>query len=141
MNCLGDGKIFQVDADAPYAKGLFISGNNHSDDLFMFLKRQIVGLKPNTLYTLAFEATLESNIPPGSFGIGGSPGESVYVKIGASSQEPQKIAKAGFYFLNVDKGNQAQGGADAIVTGSLANPQVAPQNPQYLPLCSNPKPS
>jgi hypothetical protein len=123
-----------VDTDAPYTKGLFLSGNNHSDDLFMFLKRQIVGLEPNTLYTLTCEATLESNIPVGTLGIGGSPGESVYVKIGASTQEPQKIANNGFYFLNVDKGNQSQGGANALLVGNLANPEVDPENPQYLPL-------
>ena len=28
--------------------GLFISGNNHSDDLFMYLKRRVGGFEPNT---------------------------------------------------------------------------------------------
>lgn len=115
-----------------YTKGLYVSGNNHSDDLFMFFKHPISGLVPNTLYSINFEATLASNIPEGMFGIGGSPGESVFVKIGASSQEPQKIAIRNYYFLNVDKGNQSQGGANARVVGHLANPHVDPLNPQYL---------
>ena len=71
-------------------KGLFLSGNNHSDDLFMFCKRQINGLQPNTVYSLIFSVIIESNIPSGSIGIGGSPGESVYFKVGASTEEPKK---------------------------------------------------
>ena len=31
------------------------SGNNHSDDLFMFIRRQINGLKPNTDYRVSYE--------------------------------------------------------------------------------------
>src|ERR1041384_5730790 len=33
---------------------LFISGNNHSDDLFMFWKRRIDGFIPGHVYPLAF---------------------------------------------------------------------------------------
>jgi hypothetical protein len=114
-------------------KGMFLTGNNHSDDLFMFIKRQIEGLKPNTHYELTFVVTIENNVPPGEFGIGGSPGESVFFKVGASKQEPTKIIENGIYRLNVDKGNQAQGGKNAIVIGNLANPLVNPLNPTYEP--------
>src|SRR5688572_29041821 len=65
-------------------KGIMLSGNNHSDDLFMFIKKKITGLSPNTSYTLVFEVELASNAPKGSVGIGGSPGESVFLKAGAS---------------------------------------------------------
>ncbi|SRR6266581_2254379 len=34
--------------------GFFISGNNHSDDLFMFLKVQVAGLKSATAYNVSF---------------------------------------------------------------------------------------
>lgn len=114
-------------------KGMFLSGNNHSDDLFMFIKRQINGLKPNTCYELTFLVNIQDNIPPGQFGIGGSPGESVFFKVGASKIEPEKVAKGPIYRLNVDKGNQSQGGKNAIVVGNLANPLVDPDNPQYEP--------
>ena len=63
-------------------KGIFLSGNNHSDDLFMFIKRPIDKLMPNTDYNLSFHVTIESNVSQGEFGIGGSPGESVFFKVG-----------------------------------------------------------
>jgi hypothetical protein len=36
-------------------KSMMLSGNNHSDDLFMFMKRKVTDLSPNTDYTLVFE--------------------------------------------------------------------------------------
>lgn len=116
-----------------FTKGLFLSGNNHSDDLFMFVRRRIDGLKPNTLYALTFTTLIESNVFPAQLGVGGSPGESVYVKVGASSEKPKKINKANFYLLNVDKGDQSQDGKNALVIGNLANPAVDPQHPTYQP--------
>lgn len=117
----------------PLTQGLFLSGNNHSDDLFMFVKRQIRGLKPRTNYELFFEVTIENNIPPGQVGIGGSPGESVFFKVGASTIKPNKVDVEGFYLLNVDKGNQSTSGKNAIVVGNLANPLVNPLNPTFEP--------
>src|SRR5688572_12972569 len=61
-------------------KGLLISGKNESDDLFMFIKRKITGLRPNTTYALLFNVKVSSNAPTGAVGIGGAPGESVFVK-------------------------------------------------------------
>ncbi len=101
-------------------KGMFLSGNNHSDDLFMFIKRSITGLRPNTLYDLTFTVDIVANVPVGhDAGIGGSPGGSVYFKVGAAPIEPRKLLKDNFYFLNVDKGNQSQGGKNAIVVGTF----------------------
>lgn len=115
------------------SKGIFLSGNNHSDDLFMFIRRRVDGLKPNTFYDITFQVTIEDNIFPEQFGIGGSPGESVFFKVGASTKEPHKVDIRGFYILNVDKGNQADGGKNAIVVGDLANPLVNPDTPQFEP--------
>jgi hypothetical protein len=116
----------------PLKEGIFLSGNNHSDDLFMFIKKQIKGLHPFTKYDLFFQVTIQNNIPPGQFGIGGSPGESVYFKVGASTIEPEKVGSQ-FYRLNVDKGEQSQGGKNAMTVGDLANPLVDPNNPTYQP--------
>ncbi|MFI5343657.1 MAG: hypothetical protein ACHQUC_05485 [Chlamydiales bacterium] len=115
-------------------KALFLSGNNHSDNLFMFVKRQIAGLKPNTLYALTFNITLEDDISPCQFGVGGSPGESVFVKVGASRREPQKIDVNGIYRINIDVGSQSAGGKNAIVVGDLANPFVESNNPEFQPI-------
>jgi hypothetical protein len=114
-------------------KGLFLTGNNHSDNLFMFVKRPISGLKPSTEYNLTFHVTIENDVYPGQVGIGGSPGEGVYFKVGGSKKEPNKVDVNGFYVMNVDIGSQSQGGKNAIVVGDLANPLVDPLNPQFEP--------
>tara|TARA_R100001369_G_scaffold29172_3_gene52517 strand:- start:1 stop:696 length:696 start_codon:yes stop_codon:yes gene_type:complete len=101
---------------------LKISGNNHSDDLFMFVKRKITGLTPNKSYNIDFNIEFASNVADGEFGVGGSPGESVYIKAGATLQEPLKVLDdEEHYRLNIDKGNQAQGGSDMIVLGDFSN--------------------
>lgn len=103
-------------------KALMLSGNNHSDDLFMFLKTKITGLIPNTSYNIFFEVELASNAPENSVGAGGSPGKSVYLKAGASAIEPKKTVESDHYVLNIDKGNQSTSGANAIVIGDIAIP-------------------
>lgn len=127
--------------DQILTKGMILSGNNHSDNLFMYIKRQIKGLKPNHHYELYFSVTIENNIPPGQFGIGGSPGESVFFKVGASEIEPDNIIENGFYRLNVDKGNQSANGKNALTVGTLANPLVNPNNPQFKPKTFSNEPS
>src|SRR3954465_14067531 len=73
-------------------KGFFISGNNHSDDLFMFLKRKLGrgdGIKPGESYRVSFDIDFASEAPEGCAGIGGSPGNSVFLKAGADQHEPR----------------------------------------------------
>ena len=103
------------------SRTLFLSGNNHSDDLFMFIKRPLSGLKPLTRYEVRFNLQIASNAPSGCAGAGGAPGESVYLKVGGSAAEPLAVAENGTYRLNVDKGNQSQGGQAAVVLGNIAN--------------------
>jgi len=100
-------------------KALHISGNNGSDDLFMFVKKKISGLKPNTTYLLLFNIKFASNAPTGAVGIGGAPGESVFVKAGASLVEPKKELQGGMYRMNINKGNQAEEGTDMINIGHV----------------------
>ena len=106
-------------------KSLMLSGNNHSDDLFMFIKRKVIGLMPNTSYNVVFKVELASNAPAGSVGAGGSPGESVYLKAGASGIEPKKIAESDKYVLNIDKGNQSTAGENAIVLCDISTPSAS----------------
>lgn len=103
-------------------QAFMISGSNRSDDLFMFLKRQFDGLSPNTTYRILVEVTLASDAPAGAFGIGGPPGEAVFVKVGASDQEPLPVERDGDWRLNVDKGEQSEGGQNAVVVGDVAKP-------------------
>jgi hypothetical protein len=105
-------------------KAIMLSGRNHSADLFMFIKRKVPGLIPNTSYTLVFDVELASNSPKGSVGGGGSPGESVYLKAGASEIEPVKNVQGDRYVLNIDKGNQSVEGTNAVVLGDIAIPST-----------------
>jgi hypothetical protein len=102
-------------------KGLFLSGANRSDDLWMFWKKKITGLKPNTLHEVVIDLEMASNVPAGLVGIGGAPGESVFVKAGASAVEPVAVRDSqGWLRWNIDKGNQSSGGAAASVLGNIA---------------------
>lgn len=103
-------------------KGYKLSGNNHSDDLYMFVTKQVDGLEPNTRYDLRFKVTFGTNAQKNCIGVGGAPGESVWVKIGATKTEPKAVNDgAGNLLMNIDKGQQASGGSDAIVAGNFAN--------------------
>lgn len=101
---------------------LGLVGTNLSDDLFMFVKNKVSGLDPITTYNVTFEVQFASDAPDGLSGIGGSPGESVYVKAGAITEEPVPVENnEGFYRMNIDKGNQSQGGSDMLVLGDFSN--------------------
>lgn len=100
-------------------KSLKLSGNNHSDDLFMFIKRKVSGLRPNTTYDIGIGIEVASKAPTNAVGVGGAPGESVVIKVGATGKEPKKVAENGHYLMNIDKGNQQQSGTDMKVIGNV----------------------
>ena len=103
-------------------KGFRVTGNNHSDDLFMFITKKVEGLEPNTRYDFRFKVTFGTNAQNNCIGIGGSPGNSVWIKVGATKDEPKAVNDGtGFLLLNWDKGNQAASGSDAIIAGNFAN--------------------
>lgn len=123
---VADADIFELESgitalpsDAN-AQGFRLKGMNRSDDLFMFLKREVTGLQASQRYTLHGNFSFLSNAGEGCAGIGGAPGESVYVKMGASEIEPEQAD----YFLNLDKGNQSQSGNDSLVLGNVAAPDA-----------------
>jgi hypothetical protein len=100
-----------------------VQGNNRSDDLFMFLKKQVTGLSPSTTYQITFDLEIASQYPASAPGAGGSPGSSVYLKAGATPNEPLPVAEdnAGVTYLrmNIEKGNQSQEGTDMINLGHI----------------------
>ncbi|HEX8577861.1 MAG TPA: hypothetical protein VF677_16370 [Flavobacterium sp.] len=99
------------------------SGTNHSDDLFMFVKKKITGLEPNRNYTVSIEIEIATNAPSGRMGVGGPPGEGVAIKAGASTIEPLKVSNNtdNHYRMNVDKGNQSTDGPTIKFIGDFAN--------------------
>lgn len=113
-------------------RGLRLTGMNRSDDLAMLIKGPIDGLFPNSLYQVELDVEYATPVPAGCVGVGGSPGESVYVKLGAVDVEPRAIERdeggTPTLRLNFDFGNQSLSGASALVVGDMANSQE----------CSNP---
>lgn len=108
--------------------GFYIQGSNHSDDLFMFMKRRLDsadGIVAGQTYQITFTLVFASNTPSGCGGVGGAPGESVFLKAGASPAEPIALFESGqqpsWLRMNVDKSNQSQSGIAASVTGNIAN--------------------
>ena len=61
--------------------------------------------------------------------MGGSEGESVFAKAGASNVEPRSVVdQLGWLRMNIDKGNQSQSGVNAVVIGNVANSTLCEQN-------------
>jgi hypothetical protein len=104
--------------------GLFTAGTNHSDDLFMFWKRHQDGFPPGMRLRVRFMVEFASEAPTGCAGIGGAPGESVFVKAGVSQEEPTAVLSdedGPYWSMNIDKGNQAEEGFHARVLGHIGN--------------------
>jgi len=143
-----DEEAFELVAEIapiPPETGLFgasyvLSGNNLSDDLFMFLKRGLGpedGIRPGFTYVATFTLRFASNAPSGCPGIGGAPGESVFLKAGAGPAEPLTfVDSAGDVRMTVDKGNQSEDGPAAANVGNIANglpcDEVDPGNPPFV---------
>lgn len=129
----GEEELYELDfqheaVPAPLGarRGLRLSGHNRSDDLAMLVKKRIDGLLPDTTYRLELEMELASDVPQGCAGVGGSPGEGLYMKLGASTQEPLALPSTapgdnGWLRLNIDYGQQSQSGVNALVVGVLSN--------------------
>lgn len=112
-------------------RAYYIQGNNHSDDLFMYLKRRLStddGIVPNQEYALDFRVTFASNAPSGCIGAGGPPGEAVVLKVGAWPVEPDTTVIDGYRRMNLDKGHQSKGGVAASVAGNIANGTPCPED-------------
>ena len=98
----------------------------------MFLKRRLStedGIVAGRTYELTFKLIFASNAQTGCGGVGGSPGESVFLKAGASPAEPRALLTPpppdprvfSWLSMNVDKSNQAQSGIAASVVSNIAN--------------------
>lgn len=106
--------------------GLYSAGTNRSDDLFMFWKRRVEGLRPTTRYRVEMMVEFATRAPEGCVGAGGAPGESVFLKAGAAGIEPEaEVRQEGgvaMRRMNVAKGDQSEGGANASVLGHIGTP-------------------
>jgi hypothetical protein len=124
--------------------GYYLQGMNRADDLFMFLKRRLGtddGVVPGQEYRIKFTIVFASNVPSGAAGIGGPPGEAVFLKAGASTVEPEVYldSATNYYLMNVDKGSgNSDSGGVASVIGDIANglsaDEIDMENPPYVSL-------
>lgn len=113
-------------------KGYRLSGNNHSDDLLMFITRPVTNLQPGGFYALHHEVEFATRAPTGCAGVGGSPGESVYVKAGGAPIGPDRVVDdVDHYRLAMDVGNQAAEGEHALTLGTVAGPSTDCGNEAY----------
>lgn len=114
-------------AEVGEGKALMLRGINRSDDLFMYVKKGLTaedGIKPDTTYMARFKVEFATNAPAGAVGVGGPPGEAVWVKVGASPEEPVPVIEdhmgIPYYVLSVDKGMQNEDGEYALRVGDVA---------------------
>lgn len=106
-------------------KAMMFFGNNLDGDLFMFMKKQITGLRADTEYTIAFDIEFASNV----YSSLGSQATNVYLKAGASTSEPEKILNGDIYLPNFDKGSLSGSGSDMMVIGDISKEED--NNPGY----------
>jgi len=102
--------------------GVMISGNNHSDDLMMVLTRPLDGLEPGMTYQAELEMQFATNVPSDCVGAGGSPGEGVYMRLGAAGEKPDHfIDDHGYRRSALDLGQQSNPGELALSAGDMTN--------------------
>lgn len=114
-------------------KAIYMTGDNHSDDMFMGFYKRITGLEANQQYIFKLSFDLGTNVPGEMMGIGGSPGSSVYVKAGIVSSEPSTIVRNDYYrFDDIDKANQSQSGKDLkVVTDMIKGSNDSSESYEY----------
>lgn len=99
---------------------LKLSGTNkNGNGLFMFVKRKISGLKPNTPYEVLLNVRLASKDPISNNSLDDTSGELVYLKFGALTAEPESILIDNYHTVNFDKGTGAVGGENVMLAGNL----------------------
>lgn len=102
-------------------EGYLLEGINLDDDLFMYVSTKFSDLRPNTKYQVVFKKIeFATNVAKGRIGAGGSPGESVHVKVGASTEKPEPQIKDRYYRMNIDQGRQNNEGKNAVIMGNFS---------------------
>jgi hypothetical protein len=117
--------------------GYYVKTKNIADDLFVYLTKRLGiedGLRPNQTYQVRFVIRFASNAPSHAMGIGGAPGESVWLKAGASKNEPTTQDTKGRIDVNIDHGEQGTGGTAASTVGNIANGKNQATNTPYVSL-------
>lgn len=101
---------------------LRLAGYSYNSDLFMFIKKKITDLQPNTIYYSTITVQFASASPGTESEPAVQQGSGIFVGAGAVPIEPHKIVEENDYYgLNIGKYNQNQNGEDMVVLGSLVD--------------------
>jgi hypothetical protein len=98
-------------------RGLGVSGTNTGDSLFLFIKKKITGLNPALTYKVAYEINLVTSYPDTV----GAAGRLMYIKAGASAEEPKKVLTGNYYNVSIKKGPIAKSGTEMFYLGTAGN--------------------
>lgn len=111
----------------PNQGALKVSGMNLNNNLFMFVKKRITDLEPNTVYYATFTVEFATNEPGNELNAASVPGGNIFIGAGATSVEPEKtVGESNLYGLNIGKCNEDQDGEDMIVLGNITNDEEEP---------------
>jgi hypothetical protein len=110
-------------------QGVKLEGTNNGTNLFMFLKKKITGLKPNTPYIIAYHVEYATNK---SVADKDGEGKSVHLMAGATPLEPKKVVEKKLVVLNIDKGTYNDLGEDMVVLGPLGAKESDGENYQLV---------
>jgi len=102
-------------------KGLLLEGTNRSDDLLLYAAQPLEGLPAGSTWNVDIDVEILTDTPTGCVGVGGSPGESVWIVTAATPFEPATTTVGGNIQLNIERGNQSQAGPASDVPGTIAS--------------------
>ena len=74
---------------------------------------------------------IATSTPSGCIGVGGAPGESVWIKAGVTAEEPVAVMDDSYLRMNIDIGSQSNSGAQAVVLGNVANSRSCELSPEW----------
>jgi hypothetical protein len=112
--------------------GYRLSSKNESDDVWMFIFREVSDLIPSQSYRVDVSVEIAANGGTRCPGIGGSPGEAVTLKAGAAAVRPATLVERGTYVaVNFDKGAQTVGSREVPVIGDFSTSSSNCLNPPY----------
>ncbi len=100
---------------------VLLTCENLNGDIFMFLKKKISGLRPDTNYSIVFDISLATNSVTG---------QALVLKAGASELEPKKVIENGYYLLNIDKGQDYTSGENLQSFGDIGG--LAPSSQEFV---------
>ena len=118
-----------LDIAGVWQQGHMLHFYNRSDDTGLFVVTPLQGLEPEQSYQATFTLGLATNVMDGCFGIGGAP-DSVAVKAGVSGIKPDTSSDEGETLrLNLDVGQQMNGGASAALMGKIGSSELEDCDP------------